>query len=117
MPTRSGLQGGHGASQSAEWVRLCMAPCTTLQGGLHPIRNFAVIAYDRVRDSHPKPERRSETGMASTANDERVGRMEFQLQMRQRGITDTAVLRALDEVPREYFVPADYTNKAYADHA
>jgi protein-L-isoaspartate(D-aspartate) O-methyltransferase len=55
--------------------------------------------------------------MASAASDERVGRMEFQLQMRQRGIADTAVLRALDEVPREYFVPADYTNKAYADHA
>ena len=55
--------------------------------------------------------------MASAASDERVGRMEFQLQMRQRGITDTAVLRALDEVPREYFVPADYSNKAYADHA
>src|SRR3974390_184973 len=55
--------------------------------------------------------------MASAASDERVGRMEFQLQMRQRGITDTAVLRALDEVPREYFVPADYTNRAYADHA
>ncbi len=30
---------------------------------------------------------------------------------------DTAVLRALDEVPREYFVPADYSNNAYADHA
>jgi len=55
--------------------------------------------------------------MASAASDERVGRMEFQLQMRQRGIADTAVLRALDEVPREYFVPADYSSKAYADHA
>ena len=55
--------------------------------------------------------------MASAASDERVGRMEFQLQMRQRGIADAAVLRALDEVPREYFVPTDYTNKAYADHA
>jgi protein-L-isoaspartate(D-aspartate) O-methyltransferase len=55
--------------------------------------------------------------VATAANDERTGRMEFQLQMRQRGIRDTAVLRALDEVPREYFVPTDYTNMAYADHA
>jgi protein-L-isoaspartate(D-aspartate) O-methyltransferase len=55
--------------------------------------------------------------MASGASDERVGRMEFQLQLRQRGITDTAVMRALDEVPREYFVPSDLSAMAYADHA
>jgi protein-L-isoaspartate(D-aspartate) O-methyltransferase len=55
--------------------------------------------------------------MASATSDERVGRMEFQLQLRQRGIRDTAVLRALDEVPREYFVPADMSALAYADHA
>jgi len=55
--------------------------------------------------------------MASAASDERVGRMEFQLQLRQRGITDTAVMRALDEVPREYFVPPDLSAMAYADHA
>ncbi len=55
--------------------------------------------------------------MANAASDERVGRMEFQLQMRQRGITDTSVTRALDEVPREYFVPPDLIAAAYADHA
>ncbi len=55
--------------------------------------------------------------MVSAPSDERVGRMEFQLQMRQRGIADTAVLRAIDEVPREYFVPSDYSTLAYADHA
>jgi protein-L-isoaspartate(D-aspartate) O-methyltransferase len=61
--------------------------------------------------------RRSETAMANVHSDESVGRMEFQLQMRQRGIMDKAVLRALDEVPREYFVPDDYSAVAYADHA
>jgi protein-L-isoaspartate(D-aspartate) O-methyltransferase len=55
--------------------------------------------------------------MANVHSDESVGRMEFQLQMRQRGIMDKAVLRALDEVPREYFVPDDYSAVAYADHA
>jgi protein-L-isoaspartate(D-aspartate) O-methyltransferase len=55
--------------------------------------------------------------MANAPTDEHVGRMEFQLQLRQRGIMDTAVLRALDEVPREYFVPADLSAMAYADHA
>ena len=55
--------------------------------------------------------------MARAHSDEHVGRMEFQLQMRQRGILDKSVMRALDEVPREYFVPPDYSAVAYADHA
>ena len=62
-------------------------------------------------------ERSSETAMARVHSDERVGRMEFQLQLRQRGIMDKSVMRALDEVPREYFVPPDYSAVAYADHA
>src|SRR5205823_2817848 len=39
------------------------------------------------------------------------------LSLRQRGITDAAVLRALDEVPREYFVEAPLAERAYADRA
>ena len=31
-------------------------------------------------------------------------RMEFQLALRKRGVTDKAVLRAMEEVPREEFV-------------
>jgi protein-L-isoaspartate(D-aspartate) O-methyltransferase len=46
-----------------------------------------------------------------------VERMEFQLALRRRGISDQAVLRALDDVPREYFVAADLTDSAYADQA
>ena len=65
----------------------------------------------------PGSERRSETAMARVHSDERVGRMEFQLQLRQRGIMDKSVMRALDEVPREYFVPPEYSAVAYADHA
>jgi len=46
-----------------------------------------------------------------------VERMEFQLGLRQRGISDQAVLRAMDEVPRQHFVTAELTDSAYADRA
>jgi protein-L-isoaspartate(D-aspartate) O-methyltransferase len=46
-----------------------------------------------------------------------VERMEFQLALRRRGISDQAVLRALDEVPREHFVAPGQIKSAYADHA
>jgi protein-L-isoaspartate(D-aspartate) O-methyltransferase len=51
------------------------------------------------------------------AADEGVGRMQFLLMLRRRGITDAAVLRALDEVPREHFVDGDLAGVAYADRA
>ncbi len=44
-------------------------------------------------------------------------KMRFQLKLRQRGISDQAVLRAMDEIPRELFVePADLAD-AYRDSA
>ena len=43
--------------------------------------------------------------------------MEFQLALRRRGISDQAVLRAMDEVPREHFVMPEYGDSAYADQA
>jgi protein-L-isoaspartate(D-aspartate) O-methyltransferase len=46
-----------------------------------------------------------------------VERMEFQLALRRRGISDQAVLRAMDEVPREHFVAPAFTESAYADQA
>ncbi len=46
-----------------------------------------------------------------------VGRMEFLLALRRRGIGDAAVLRAMDEVPRERFVETDFIDQAYADRA
>ena len=53
----------------------------------------------------------------SHSGDDRVGRMEFLLNLRRRGINDAAVLRAMDEVPREYFVMAGDAATAYADQA
>jgi protein-L-isoaspartate(D-aspartate) O-methyltransferase len=50
-------------------------------------------------------------------SDDSVGRMQFMLTMRRRGIGDPAVLRALDEVPREHFVSGEFQSAAYADRA
>ena len=49
--------------------------------------------------------------------DESEQRMEFMLTLRRRGIGDMAVLRAMDEVPREHFVEAAFAESAYADRA
>jgi protein-L-isoaspartate(D-aspartate) O-methyltransferase len=46
-----------------------------------------------------------------------VDRMEFLLTLRRRGITDQAVLRAMDDVPRERFVETGFAGSAYADQA
>jgi len=57
-----------------------------------------------------------EVTVAGTKADD-VERMGFQLTLRRRGISDQAVLRAMDEVPREHFVTSEFTDSAYADHA
>jgi protein-L-isoaspartate(D-aspartate) O-methyltransferase len=44
-------------------------------------------------------------------------RMGFLLTLRRRGINDKAVLRAMEEVPRERFVEAEFAGRSYADHA
>jgi protein-L-isoaspartate(D-aspartate) O-methyltransferase len=49
--------------------------------------------------------------------DDNVGRMQFLLGLRKRGISDAAVLRAMDEVPREHFVDKPFQDSAYADQA
>ena len=49
--------------------------------------------------------------------DDNVGRMQFLLGLRRRGISDPAVLRAMDEVPREHFVENSFIESAYADQA
>jgi protein-L-isoaspartate(D-aspartate) O-methyltransferase len=43
--------------------------------------------------------------------------MQFLLTLRRRGIGDAAVLRAMDEVPREQFVTRENAGAAYADQA
>ena len=55
--------------------------------------------------------------MATSPPADDVERMEFQLALRRRGISDQAVLRAMEEVPRERFVARGFTDSAYADQA
>jgi protein-L-isoaspartate(D-aspartate) O-methyltransferase len=54
---------------------------------------------------------------APTPADANVGQMKFLLDLRQRGIMDAAVLRAMEEVPREKFVMPEHARSAYADRA
>ena len=49
--------------------------------------------------------------------EEDVGRMGFLLTLRRRGISDPAVLRAMEEVPRAQFIDALHAGSAYADQA
>ncbi len=49
--------------------------------------------------------------------DDNVGRMQFLLALRKRGIGDAAVLRAMDQVPREHFVESNFVESAYSDQA
>jgi protein-L-isoaspartate(D-aspartate) O-methyltransferase len=51
------------------------------------------------------------------ANNKNIDRMEFMLTLRRRGVTDAAVLRAMDEVPRDRFVAEASRGHAYQDHA
>ena len=55
--------------------------------------------------------------MAAKPAGDDVERMEFQLALRQRGISDQAVLRAMEDVPRENFVAPGFVESAYADQA
>jgi protein-L-isoaspartate(D-aspartate) O-methyltransferase len=55
--------------------------------------------------------------VAEPGNDKDVGRMEFLLALRRRGISDQVVLRAMDEVPRSRFIEAEFADNAYADQA
>jgi protein-L-isoaspartate(D-aspartate) O-methyltransferase len=50
-------------------------------------------------------------------SDDSVGRMHVLLGLRQRGIADAAVLRAMDQVPREHFIEDEFGDRAYADQA
>ena len=62
-------------------------------------------------------QRPASEGAVATVPAADVERMEFQLGLRRRGISDQAVLRAMDEVPREHFVGAELADSAYVDQA
>jgi protein-L-isoaspartate(D-aspartate) O-methyltransferase len=55
--------------------------------------------------------------LVSPSREPHIGRMQFLLDLRRRGIMDANVLRAMDEVPREQFVMPNQASSAYADRA
>jgi protein-L-isoaspartate(D-aspartate) O-methyltransferase len=59
----------------------------------------------------------SEATVAAKPAADDVERMEFQLALRRRGISDQAVLRAMEDVPRQNFVAPGLVDSAYADQA
>jgi protein-L-isoaspartate(D-aspartate) O-methyltransferase len=69
-----------------------------------------------AREQAP-PARGEGDAPATVQRDEGEERMGFLLDLRRRGIVDQRVLRAMDQVPRENFVTADYAEEAYADQA
>ena len=64
---------------------------------------------------HPAGKRLGGTEMPNTQNPPQ--KMMFQLNLRRRGISDQAVLRAMEEIPREVFVEAADRADAYRDSA
>jgi protein-L-isoaspartate(D-aspartate) O-methyltransferase len=54
------------------------------------------------------------TGESGDRQEERMNMVKYQI--RDRGVTDPRVLRAMERVKRHEFVPKDYVDQAYADH-
>jgi protein-L-isoaspartate(D-aspartate) O-methyltransferase len=54
---------------------------------------------------------------APTPSGHNIDQMKFVLDLRRRGIMDAAVLRAMEEVPRERFVLPAHVRAAYEDRA
>src|SRR3974390_796198 len=63
------------------------------------------------------PVQPAETAMSAKQAPPPPEKMMFQLTLRRRGISDQAVLRALEEVPREAFVAESDRAEAYRDSA
>jgi protein-L-isoaspartate(D-aspartate) O-methyltransferase len=68
-------------------------------------------------DDPPKKDQPKADEPVERPRDERVGRMEFLLGLRRRGISDPDVLRAMDMVPRDAFVLPSLAAEAYSDQA
>jgi len=80
-------------------------PYLKAPGPLPALARHATVAHKPagaadMSDSHNPPEK-----------------MKFQLNLRRRGISDQAVLRAMDEIPRELFVEVADRADAYRDSA
>src|SRR5204862_3864014 len=96
------------------------APCWSGPKVIFPVedcRHASCAYYIRSSPGYEQKAAAVAKQPETKADDAGVARMQFLLHMRQRGIMDAAVLRALDEVPREHFVEGALAERAYADQA
>jgi protein-L-isoaspartate(D-aspartate) O-methyltransferase len=86
-----------------------------------PLRDWRSLIPWRRKEAQPMPPDDPRPGQGQQVRafgrDESVDRMEFLLSLRRRGMSDAAVLRAMDAVPREAFVLPAFAASAYADRA
>ena len=73
-----------------------------------------LLPWGQEETQPTRPEDKKEPTVSRGENTER---MEFFLSLRRRGISNQAVLRAIDSVPRENFVLPENAATAYGDHA
>jgi 5'-nucleotidase len=66
-----------------------------------------LTAHDRARGSEGR------AGM--TGDDEATRKMQFLFQLRQKGVTDTRVLQAMEKIDRGAFVKGHFADRAYED--
>jgi len=81
------------------------------------LEQLAAMHANSLESEYVLAKRSSAKAEVIVTADADVERMEFQLALRRRGISDQAVLRAMDEVPREHFVAPGFFECAYADQA
>ena len=93
-------EGFHGGNSRVKGNFLTSADCTNLFG------RGALECSDKCSQEIDMP-----------AIENPPEKMMFQLTLRRRGISDQAVLRAMEEIPRDIFVQADDRADAYRDSA
>jgi protein-L-isoaspartate(D-aspartate) O-methyltransferase len=108
-------------SRQSRWLRVALVAAMVLALGWLLIARPWQTAPSSVI---PSPATTSETpataDVATTSGtDEALASARHQMvetQIRSRGVSDPAVLAAMETVPRHLFVPGDWQQEAYADH-
>lgn len=85
--------------------------------GYHGFLSRNKILAPGIGDEAIDPGPHETTQAAMISNQPPPEKMMFQLTLRRRGISDQAVLRTMEEVPRELFVEAADRDGAYRDSA
>jgi len=103
-------------SRVIKWLVLLFLVAIAGAGGLLACRTW--LHSDTVPQTHPTlvPARSTPTASADEKDLTRTRLEMVERTIKARGVSDPSVLRAMEEVPRHLFVPADYVAQAYADH-